>query len=70
MTKVTFNTKGHWIEILFDGKKPLTYEGVMTIKNGDGFYEILQKQYNDTIAPLFRLPIVDTIIEYQHDVKK
>ena len=72
MIKVTFNSKAHWMEISTDGKKSQTYTDVMTIKNNDhgGYYEILQRQINDSVAPLFRLPMNSTIVEYQHSVNE
>ena len=67
MTKITFNSKSHQMFITIDGETT-SYNDVMTIKNNEGFYEILQRQQNESVAPLYRLPLNSTIIEYQHNV--
>jgi len=44
------------------------YPNVMTIKEMDGFYEVRQRQVtNDKNAPIWRVPITQTIIEYIHE---
>jgi hypothetical protein len=68
MTKITFNSKAHLMEISFEGKRSKIYKDVMTIKTYEGFYEILQRQFDERVAPLFRLPITNTIIEYSHKI--
>jgi hypothetical protein len=65
---VRFNTKEHTLSILWGDEGTITedFENVMTIKEYDGYYEILQKQESGKNAPLFRLPINSTIIRYIH----
>jgi hypothetical protein len=44
------------------------YDNVMTIKEFDGFYEVRQRQQvTDKNVPIWRLPINQTIIEYNHE---
>jgi len=44
------------------------YPNVMTIKEFQGFYEVRQRQQTmDKNAPIWRLPINNTIIEYIHE---
>ncbi len=69
MTKITFNSKAHVMQIVLEGGvEERTFENVMTIKTNDGLYEILQRQNDGVVAPLFRLPITSTIIEFSHNL--
>lgn len=44
------------------------YPNVMTIKEFDGFYEVRQRQQStDKNAPIWRVPINKTMIEYIHE---
>jgi len=69
MIRITFNTKTHSMVISDDktiGTKE--YPNVMTIKEMDGFYEVRQRQVtSDKNAPIWRVPITQTIIEYIHE---
>jgi hypothetical protein len=69
MIRITFNTKTHTMVIKDDntiGTKE--YPNVMTIKEFQGFYEVRQRQQTtDKNAPIWRVPINNTIIEYIHE---
>jgi len=69
------NKKKHMQTLLFNTttKTVKTYEGnreesniifnlnnVPTVKIRDGFYEVMQKDYDDTPLPVLRLPISNT----------
>jgi hypothetical protein len=41
-------------------------EDVTTIREGQGFYEVLQRQENGKNAPIYRFPIHNTVIRYFH----
>jgi hypothetical protein len=67
MITIKFDTFKHTLEYYFDGIDR-TYENVTTIKVNEGYYEVLQRQQTtDKNAPLFRLPINNTIIEFVHE---
>jgi len=63
-----FNTQKHSLSITFeDGMTlPDDIQDVMTIREGEGFYEVLQKQETGKNAPIFRFPINNTVIRYFH----
>lgn len=68
---VSFNTQLHTATIKYKGADNLdvnnNYDNVMTIKENNGFYEILQRQETGKNAPLLRLPINATVIIYKHE---
>lgn len=66
MIELKFNTSNHTLEFTYrDVTKH--YENVVTIKTHDDYYEVLQRQtVTDKNAPLFRVPINNTLIEFQH----
>jgi hypothetical protein len=68
MITISFNTKLHKLIVNTDipSVKPY-YENIITIKNNDTFYEVLQKQEDGRNAPVLRLPINETIVIFQHD---
>ena len=65
---VRFNTSNHTLSIGWADGSGYTdeHENVMTIREGAGYYEILQRQENGKNAPIYRLPINNTIIRYMH----
>ena len=66
MITIKFDTFNHTLDYSFDGINK-TFENVTTIKVHEGYYEVLQRQLStDKNAPLFRLPINNTIIEFVH----
>ena len=66
MIELKFNTSEHTLTFTHRDT-PRHYENVVTIKTHDDYYEVLQKQEDtEKNAPLFRVPIVSTIIEFQH----
>jgi hypothetical protein len=67
MITLKFDTFKHTLEFLFNGLNR-KFENVTTIKTYDGYYEVLQRQQTTgKNAPLFRLPINSTIIEFSHE---
>ena len=67
MIEMKFNTANHTLEFTH---RDVTrhYENVVTIKTHDDYFEVLQRQSsNDKNAPLFRVPISSTIIEFEHE---
>lgn len=66
MIHLKFNTAEHTLDFTHrDITK--TYVNVVTIKTHNEYYEVLQRQnLNDKNAPLFRIPINSTIIEFVH----
>lgn len=67
MITLKFDTLNHTLDYSFDGFDT-RYERVTTIKTHEGYYEVLQKQLaTDKNAPLFKVPIQNTIIEYVHE---
>jgi len=67
MITIKFDTFNHTLDYSFDGINK-TFENVTTIKVHEGYYEVLQRQLStDKNAPLFRLPINNTIIEFVHE---
>lgn len=66
MIELKFNTANHTLDFIYrDVTKH--YENVVTIKTHDDYYEVLQRQEDtEKNAPLFRVPIVKAIIEFQH----
>lgn len=68
MILITFNTNTHSMVIDSEITGTKEYDNVMTIKELQGFYEVRQKQLkNDKNAPILRVPINNTIIEYIHE---
>jgi len=68
MIIVRFNTKTHTMKIQSELFSTKEYDNVMTIKEFDGFYEVRQRQQvTDKNVPIWRLPINQTIIEYNHE---
>jgi len=69
MNVLRFNTKEHTMTVVFsDGSGPSeTKENVMTIKDYNGYYEVLQRQSNEKNAPIYRFPINNTMIVYIHE---
>jgi len=68
MILITFNTNTHSMVIDSEITGTKEYDNVMTIKELQGFYEVRQKQLkNDKVAPILRVPINNTIIEYIHE---
>ena len=69
MTHLLFNTYEHTLELYDDNKNNDTFTNVSTIKtHTEGYYEVLQKDdVSGKNKPLFRLPIVNTIIQYVHE---
>lgn len=68
MIQITFNTKTRALRVQYDSSNIKDYSNVMTIKEFDGFYEARQRQEsNDRNAPILRVPISQTIIEYTHE---
>lgn len=65
---VRFNTSDHTLSIGWADNSGYTdkHENVMTIREGAGYYEILQRQENGKNAPIYRLPINNTIVRYFH----
>lgn len=63
-----FDTKKHILSIAWGNgsEESEEYEEVMTIREGNGFYEVLQRQETGKNAPIYRLPINSTIIRYFH----
>lgn len=54
--------------VFSDGSGPSeTKENVMTIKDYNGYYEVLQRQSNEKNAPIYRFPINNTMIVYTHE---
>jgi hypothetical protein len=67
MITIKFDTFNHTLDYSFDGINK-TFENVTTIKVHEGYYEVLQRQMTtDKNAPLFRVPINNTIIEFTHE---
>lgn len=65
MIKIKFNTQNHTLKYTTNESERL-FSDVTTIKVHDGYYEILQKQMTGSSAPLLRVPINNTVIEYSH----
>lgn len=66
MIELKFNTSEHTLTFTH---RDMTkhYDNVVTIKTHDDYYEILQRQTDiEKNVPLFRVPIISTIIEFQH----
>jgi len=63
-----FNTQKHTLSIIYiDGSLgESNLEGVTTIREGNGFYEVLQRQENGKNAPIYRFPIHNTVVRYFH----
>ena len=63
-----FNTKEHKLTVVYDDGTVSTkdLEDVTTIREGQGYYEVLQRQENGKNAPIYRFPINNTIIRYYH----
>jgi hypothetical protein len=63
-----FNTEKHTLSVIYIdntmGVRDL--EDVTTIREGQGFYEVLQRQENGKNAPIYRFPIHNTVIRYFH----
>jgi len=67
MILLEFNTFDHTLTCTIDGEIK-TFDRVVTIKNHDDYYEILQRQTKtEKNAPLLRVPINSTVIEYSHE---
>ena len=67
MTLLKFNTADHTLSFLFEGEER-EYSNVVTIKTHDEYYEVLQRQKRtEKNAPLLRVPIVSTVIEFTHE---
>jgi len=67
MIKLKFDTYNHNLEFTYDGETTY-YENVMTIKVHEDCYQVLQRQESSgKNAPLLKLPIDKTIIEYIHE---
>jgi hypothetical protein len=63
-----FNTKKHTLTVIFiDGTIGANdLENVTTIREGEGFYEVLQRQENGKNAPIYRFPTNNTVVRYFH----
>jgi len=63
-----FNTKEHKLTVVYEDGTVSTkdLEDVTTIREGEGYYEVLQRQENGKNAPIYRFPIINTIIRYYH----
>lgn len=63
-----FNTKEHKLTVVYEDGTLSTkdLEDVTTIREGQGYYEVLQRQENGKNAPIYRFPINNTIIRYYH----
>lgn len=63
-----FNTKEHKLSVIYeDGTVGVSdLENVTTIREGEGFYEVLQRQDNGKNAPIYRFPINNTVVRYYH----
>lgn len=63
-----FNTKEHKLTVVYEDGTVSTkdLEDVTTIREGQGYYEVLQRQENGKNAPIYRFPINNTIIRYYH----
>jgi len=67
MILLRFNTSDHTLHFSYDGEE-INYENVVTIKTHDDYYEVLQRQKKtEKNAPLLRVPIEKTIIEFTHE---
>ena len=66
MIILEFNTGEHTMDVTYPDNSTEFFSNVMTIKYFDGFYEVVQKQVNGKNAPLFRVPIDNTMIQYTH----
>lgn len=67
MITLKFDTFNHTLDYYYGGMER-TYSNVTTIKVHEGYYEVLQRQQTtDKNAPLFRLPMNNTIIEFVHE---
>jgi hypothetical protein len=67
MIILKFNTYEHTLDVIYPNDRTEYFSQVMTIKYFEGFYEVLQKQSNGKNAPLFRTPILNTVIQYTHE---
>jgi len=67
MIILKFNTQNHTLDYFIEDFER-NFSNVTTIKvhKDEGYYEVLQKQSSGSSAPLLRLPINNTIIEYSH----
>jgi hypothetical protein len=63
-----FNTQKHTLTVIYiDGTMGVTdLKDVTTIREGNGFYEVLQRQENGKNAPIYRFPINNTVVRYFH----
>jgi hypothetical protein len=66
LTLISFNTSTHTARVE-NNSFTKTFENVTTIKEGNRYYEMYQKQSNGTAAPVLRVPIESTIIYYVHE---
>ena len=67
MIELKSDTLNHSLEYTYD-HITRTFENVMTIKTHDNYYEVLQKQnITEKNAPLLRVPISNTILEFNHE---
>jgi hypothetical protein len=67
MILLRFNTSDHTLQFNYEGEE-INYENVVTIKTHDEYYEVLQRQIRtEKNAPLLRVPITKTIIEFTHE---
>jgi hypothetical protein len=70
MEKLQFNTKTKRVVLTrstyteFDA---ITYNNVHTVKPGNGYYEVLQKDDSGKIYPVLRVPISNTIMTIEHE---
>ena len=72
MIRLKFNTATHYIKITTNGEYiglglPTEYHSVKTIKINEMHYKIIQELSTGKPAPVLRLPISSTIIEYIHE---
>jgi len=65
---IKFNTQKHTLTVIYiDGTMGVTdLKDVTTIREGNGFYEVLQRQENGKNAPIYRFPINNTVVRYFH----
>lgn len=66
LTLISFNTSTHTARVE-NNSFTKTFENVTTIKEGNRYYEMYQKQSNGAAAPVLRVPIESTIIYYIHE---
>ena len=66
LTLISFNTAKH-TALVENNSFTKDFENITTIKEGNRYYEMYQKQSNGTSAPVLRVPIESTIIHYSHE---